>query len=163
MKLSSLGTRRRGAQALVEFTLVVPILFLLLLGILDFGRVGFYYVASAGLARTAARYGAAYNDGIGFTNAQMVAYVKQQSDAATMGSLTQPAACGTSTPPSPLTACYQPPVGQTYIFIDRSNFSTIPKFIKVSIIYHFEPTTPMIRAIFPTYYLVSTASMETEF
>ena len=148
---------------MVEFTLLAPAFFLLLFGVLDFGRVGFYYVASAGVARTAARYGAAYNTDTGFTNAQITAYVKQQTDAATMGNLTQPAVCGSNTPPSPLTSCYQPPVGQAYIFIDRSGFSTIPKKIKVSIVYHFEPTTPMIRAFFSAYYLVSTATMETEY
>ena len=152
----------RSAQAMVEFALLVPIFFLVLIGILDFGRAGFYYVAASGLTRSGARYGAAYKDGTGFTDATIVGLLSQQANAETI-KITQPAACGTITPPSPLTSCYQPPSGQAYIFIDRSNFGTLPKFIKVSVVYRFDATTPMIRAIVGTIYVVATSSMETEF
>jgi Flp pilus assembly protein TadG len=153
----------RSAQAMVEFALLVPVFFLLLIGIIDFGRAGFYYVAVSAMARNAARSGAAYGgNGQGFTDAAIVGMLTQQANSETI-KITQPAACGTSTPPSPLTSCYQPPSGQAYIFIDRSNFSTLPKFIKVSVVYRFDATTPMVRALVGTIYVQATSSMETEF
>jgi Flp pilus assembly protein TadG len=162
MMLHKIRSRRTG-QTMVEFALLVPAFFMLLIGVLDFGRAGFYYVAASGLSRTAARSGAAYGaSGTGFTDAQIVGMLSQQANAETI-KITQPAVCGTSTPPSPLTSCYLPPSGQAYIFIDRSNFTTLPKFIKVSVIYRFDATTPMIRAIVGTIYVQATSSMETEF
>ena len=158
----SLRNARLG-QAMVEFTLLAPVFFLLTIGLLDFGRAGFFYVGASSLARTGARMAATYDTGAGLTDAQVVAAVKVQADSMMMANLSQPAGCGTSTPPSPLTACYQPPSGSTYIFIDRSGFAAFPKYVKVSIVYHFEATTPMVRALMSTYYLVSTATMETEY
>ncbi len=46
--------RERGAS-LVEFALISPLLFLLLLGIVDFGRAIYYYGAISGSARETAR------------------------------------------------------------------------------------------------------------
>jgi Flp pilus assembly protein TadG len=162
MLLPRIRSNRVG-QAMVEFALLVPVFFIMLIGLLDFGRAGFYYVAASGLARSAARQGAAYaSQGTGFTDAQIVGMMSIQANAETI-QLTQPAACGTLTPPASLTACYQPPNGQAYIFIDRSNFTTLPKFIKVSIVYRFDATTPMVRALVGTIYVRATSSMETEF
>ncbi len=144
----------RAAQALVEFTLIAPVFFLILLGIIDFGRVGLYYVAVSDLARSGARYGAAYNDGSGFTDAQIVAYVKQQADAATMANLTQQSLTCTPNP-----ACLLPPVGQAYIFIDRSTRGVA----KVALVYAFQPTTPMVSAITGTIDVNATSQMGTEY
>ena len=59
------GSLSRRAQSMVEFALLAPAFFLLLLGVLDFGRVGFYYVSMVDLARQTARYAAAYDQEIG--------------------------------------------------------------------------------------------------
>jgi len=156
-------TERRAGQALVEFALVIPVFFLLMMGILDLGRIGLYFVAASDLARSGARYAANYNNGGGFTAPQIVAYVKQQADGLTMANLTQ-ASCTPATPPNPITgataACYKPPVGTTYIFIDRTTSSA---YVTVSIVYTFEPTTPMVRAFFQTYYLEASATMQPEY
>ena len=50
--------RRRDGQALVEFALVFPVLILLLLGILDFGRAIYAYNTIADAARDGARVAA---------------------------------------------------------------------------------------------------------
>lgn len=153
---------RRVGQSLVEFALVIPVFFLLLLGIVDFGRVGLYFVAASDLARSGARYAASFDTGRGFTDAQVVAYVKQQADGLTMANLTQ-ASCSPATPPNPITgataSCYKPSVGGTYIFIDRGTAN----HVTVSIVYAFEATTPMVRAFFQTYYLEASATMRTEY
>jgi Flp pilus assembly protein TadG len=155
--------RRRAGQSMVEFVLVAPVFFLLVVGTVDFGRAGFYYVVTSELARNGARMAVAYNTGTGITDAAVTALVKQQAQSMTLADLTQPAICGTSTPPSPLTSCYQPAVGRGFIFIDRSGFSSFPKYVQVSIVYHFEATTPMVRALMSTNYFVATATMETEY
>jgi Flp pilus assembly protein TadG len=155
--------RRRAAQGTVEFALMAPFFFLLLVGGIDFGRAGFYYVVTSELARNAARIAVAYDTGTGLTDVTVTSQIKQQAQSMTFADLTQPAACGTSTPPSPLTSCYQPAVGRGFIFIDRSGFTSFPKYLKVSIVYHFEATTPMVRALMSTNYFVATASMETEY
>ncbi len=141
-------SRRRLGQSAVEFALMAPVFFLLLVGTLDLGRAGFYYVVTSDLARTGARVAAAYDTGNGQTDASITALLQQQ---------------GTSTPPSPLTSCYQPTTGSGFIFIDRSGFASFPKYVKVSIVYHFEATTPMVRALMSTNYFVATATMVTEF
>ena len=156
-------TRRRAGQAMVEFALLAPLFFLLLVGTIDFGRAGFYYVVTSDLARTGARVGAAYDTATGQTDAAITALMQQQARSMTFSSLTQPAACGTSLPPNPLTACYQPTTGNGFIFIDRSGFASFPKYIQVAIVYHFEATTPMVRALMSTRYFVATATMETEY
>jgi len=155
--------RHRAGQAAVEFALLAPVFFLLLVGTVDFGRAGFYYVVTSDLARNGARMAAAYDTGTGATDATIAGLIKQQAQAMTFADLTQPAVCGTSTPPSPLTACYQPAVGRGFIFIDRSGFTSFPKYVQVSIVYHFEATTPMVRALMSTNYLVASATMETEY
>jgi len=48
--------RRRRAQALVEFALVVPWFFLLLFGIIEAGRFIFYYESLSHATREGARY-----------------------------------------------------------------------------------------------------------
>jgi Flp pilus assembly protein TadG len=156
-------TEHRAGQALVEFAVVIPVFFLLMMAILDLGRVGLYFVAASDLARSGARYAANYDNGGGFTDAQVVAYVKQQANGLTMANLTQ-ASCAPATPPNPITgataACYKPPVGSSYIFIDRT---TSAAYVTVSIVYTFEPTTPMVRAFFQTYYLEASATMQPEY
>ncbi|MCH7699183.1 MAG: pilus assembly protein, partial [Chloroflexi bacterium] len=51
-------TRGRGdrAQSLVEFALVAPFLIILMLGVIDYGRVYFAYVSVTNGARTGADF-----------------------------------------------------------------------------------------------------------
>ena len=58
MKLSRFVRNERGA-ALVEMALVLPIVILLFLGIIDFGRALFLYNNLTNAAREGARFGAA--------------------------------------------------------------------------------------------------------
>jgi Flp pilus assembly protein TadG len=53
------GRPRRG-QSLVELALVLPFCLWVALGIVDFGRVYFFYAASTNAAREGARYWASY-------------------------------------------------------------------------------------------------------
>jgi Flp pilus assembly protein TadG len=48
--------RRQSAQSLTEFALILPVLMLILLGVVDFGRVFYYWTSIANAAREGARY-----------------------------------------------------------------------------------------------------------
>lgn len=49
-------------QSLVEFALMLPILLLIVLGVIEFGRIFLLYTEASNAAREAARYGVAAGD-----------------------------------------------------------------------------------------------------
>lgn len=164
--------RSRRAQALVEFSLLAPVFFLLLFGVIDLGRAGFYFVLGSDLARQGARYAAGYgNTGSGMVDAQVAQQVQVQANAAAIGTFDIPAGCGTSTPPQPpaaLSACQKPAVGEMHFFIQDvpacpACIPATPHYKKVSTVYGFRPATPMLSDITGTIYIVATAAMTTEY
>ncbi|MDZ4278527.1 MAG: TadE/TadG family type IV pilus assembly protein [Dehalococcoidia bacterium] len=74
------GRSRRGerAQSLVEFALLAPVLIILMLGIIDYGRVYFAYISVTNGARTGADYAAT-----GPTAASDLAGIKNAATAET--------------------------------------------------------------------------------
>ena len=52
------SNKRQKGQALIEFTLTIPILLLIMLGIIDFGRIFFTYAQAASAIRDGARFAA---------------------------------------------------------------------------------------------------------
>ena len=52
----------QSGQDLVEYAIIFPFFFLVLMGIFDLGRVVFYYSALTNVAREGARYGAVHPD-----------------------------------------------------------------------------------------------------
>jgi Flp pilus assembly protein TadG len=57
-KVEGMPARRHKAQSIVEFAFVAPILIILALGILGFGRAFYTYIDLANAARSGARYAA---------------------------------------------------------------------------------------------------------
>jgi Flp pilus assembly protein TadG len=162
----------RSAQSMVEFSLLAPVFFLLLLGVLDLGRAGFYFVVGSDLARQGARYSSAWgNNGGGYTDAVVAGMIQQQANAAGIGTFGIPGACGTTTPPQPpgaLSACQTPAVGEMKFFVETiaacgGCSPTTPRYKKVSTVYAFRPVTPMLSNITGTIYIVATAAMNTEY
>ena len=157
---------------MVEFSLLAPVFFLLLLGVMDLGRAGFYFVMGSDMARQGARYAAAYgNNGSGYTNATVAGFVQTQANAAAIGTFGIPGGCGTTTPPQPpaaLSACQKPAVGAMNFFIEDvaacpGCAPPTPHYKKVSTVYAFRPATPMLSNITGTIYIVATAAMTTEY
>lgn len=150
---------------MVEFALLAPMFFLLLLGVLDFGRAGLYYVSSADLARQTARYGAAYKDGAGFTSAQVDAYIKQQANATAMNTPARINAATCARPTAaPSLACQKPADGQTNYWLVKCIIPTCnPETVTVTVVYAFRPTTPMINAITGTIYIWADSIMIKEY
>lgn len=151
---------------MVEFALLAPIFFMLLLGVLDLGRAGFFFVAGSALARDGARYASVYNTGTGLSNGAVAGTI--QVEAAAVGianaNFIMPAVCGTSTPPQPpaaLSPCQTPAPDNMYFFIE--DVPGTPHYKKVSTVYAFRPVTPMLNAITGTIYIVSTSAMAVEY
>ena len=150
---------------MVEFALLAPVFFMLLLGVLDFGRVGLYFVSTVDLARQTARYAAAYNNGTGFTTAQVTAYITKQANGTAMNtpSLISTGVCARPTA-QPTLACQQPAVGQAYFWVVKCVVpSCNPENITVTIVYAFRPTTPMLSALTGTIYLYADSQMIKEY
>jgi Flp pilus assembly protein TadG len=76
-----LGHRRRG-QGLVEFALVLPVLMLLVLVAVDFGRAFLGVITVTGATRLGASYAAAHPDAIwsDLSDPDRLAYIKQIED-----------------------------------------------------------------------------------
>jgi Flp pilus assembly protein TadG len=156
----------RRAQGMVEFALLAPIFFLVLLGIVDLGRAGLFFVAGSDLARDGARYAAVYNTGTGLPNAVVTGIIQQEAGAVGVANanFSMPAVCGTTTPPKPptaLSACQTPAADHMYIFIEDVPGS--PHYKKVSTVYAFRPITPMLNQITGTIYIVATSAMTVEY
>jgi Flp pilus assembly protein TadG len=62
MKIFKRKKDRKG-QGAVEFALMLPVLMLLILGLIEFGRLIFLYITVNSAGREAARYGMAMGDG----------------------------------------------------------------------------------------------------
>ena len=150
---------------MVEFVLLAPVFFLLLLGVLDFGRVGFYYISAVDLAKQTARYAAAYDNGTGFSSGEIDTYMKQQANATTMINPTLINAAVCARPAGqPGLACQHPGVGQTYYWVVRCVIPTCnPEKVTVTVVYTFRPTTPMLSDITGTIYLWADSVMLKEY
>jgi Flp pilus assembly protein TadG len=62
MKSKSCRNRKQLGQGVLEFALALPIMLIVIMGIVDFGRMMITYTAVASASREAARYGAAAGD-----------------------------------------------------------------------------------------------------
>ena len=85
-KATSSRGGRLGPQsgvALVEFALVLPILLLILVGVVDFGKAINYWIDETHLASEAARYAAVSNNP---GPATLAAYIQGQADTAELRS-----------------------------------------------------------------------------
>jgi hypothetical protein len=156
---------RRSGQAMVEFALLAPAFFLLLVGILDFGRAGLYFVSTVDLARQTARYAAAYKDGAGFTSAQIGTYIQGQANATGLSTptLISTGSCARPTA-APSLACQKPGVGQTYYWLVKCVIPTCnPETVTLTVVYAFRPTTPIVSTVTGTIYLYADSVMNKEY
>ena len=68
--------RKRKGQAAVELALILPVILLILMGLLDLGRLFYFEVAITNAAREGARYGAAHPEK---TKAQIIEQAKNEA------------------------------------------------------------------------------------
>ena len=146
----------KKGQAIVETALLLPILMLLVMGSADLGRVFYYSIAVTSAAREAARQGT-YYDPISNTNAydsygQVLAAAQKEvpSDVSLILPATSPAHCLTGAP-STWGPYYpsQPNAGWVFICFDGndSQSTAASLTIQVTILYNFEPVTPLASVV----------------
>jgi hypothetical protein len=61
-QINRMRNERSNGQGIVEFALALPAMLLLIMGIIEFGRLAISYIAISSASREAARYGAAVGD-----------------------------------------------------------------------------------------------------
>jgi Flp pilus assembly protein TadG len=119
---------RSSGQAMVEYALVLPVFFMLTIGVVDFGRAILAYNTVSFLARDGARYGLVPTHG----SSAILAYVS--SRCAAMLSNT----CDTPPVPSPL------PANAAGISVTRGSCGSTSSPVVVTVTYAFQPASLMI-------------------
>jgi Flp pilus assembly protein TadG len=80
MKQSTLLKSRAGGQALVELAIVLPLLIILCMGAVDFGRLYYHFIAVESAAAAGAQYGCASTGRAGSANGIREAALAQAFD-----------------------------------------------------------------------------------
>jgi Flp pilus assembly protein TadG len=161
--------RGQNAQAMVEFALLAPMFFLLLFGLVDFGRAIYFYNSIAHGAREAARYAIALDNG-GATDVA----IRQQArfdlfsvpvDASTSCS---PDLCAVPAPAVPNQAYVQ--VSPSYDARQTLDGSAVNPGITthypltVTVTFYFRPITPIIsQLVGNSLTLIGQSTMVTEY
>ena len=157
--------RGKRAQSLVEMALIAPILIMMLVSVVDFGRAAYDYSTLSGAVREGARQ-AALTGGIRMTNADVINAVRKYA----VGLSLAPASCvngALSAPVTPATAA--PNTGVIYIVSGSSSSPTIdapagqapasatascaavnPAYagrypLTIKVLYNFQPLTPFVQ------------------
>lgn len=135
--------RRHAGQSMVEFAVLAPIFFLLLLGTIDLGRAVYVYNAISNAAREGARAGVPYDTPLPSNGAVMAAVQSKLGGGFTLSmdpSCPQTSAgCGAqSTPQTPNTGLiwYSSGIGTN---------TGAPHPITVKITFLFQPWIPVVR------------------
>src|SRR2546426_4423864 len=147
-------SRSRG-QAVVETALLLPLLMLLTMGSADLGRVFYYSIAVTNAAREAARQGTYYdptanppaNTYDDYADILAAAQRDVPTDVTLTMSTIAPLHCLTG-PQSSWSANYptEPNTGYVYICFDGQDNpppSTATSTIQVTVLYNFQPVTPL--------------------
>lgn len=146
---------------MVEFALLAPAFFLLFLGVLDFGRAGYYYVTVSGLARTTARMSTAYNSGSGFLTSDIQTATQAQARSEAISGVSTPGGCAAPSG-QPTLSCQHPVDGAAYYWITKC-LNCSPRTVIVNVVYSFTPATPMIKALTGTVYINASSKMDLEY
>ena len=161
--------RRTQGQSLVEMALIAPMLIMMLVSVIDFGRAAYVYATLSSAVREGARQ-ASLTGSPRMTNADVVAAVKRYAVGLSLApaSCVNGAASGTPWPPSTPTAG-GPNTGVIYIVSGSSNSPTVdapagqaaaaatgscaavnPAYaghypLTIKVIYNFQPLTPIVQ------------------
>jgi hypothetical protein len=133
--------RQRAGQSMVEFAVLAPIFFLLLLGTIDLGRAVYTYNAISNAAREGARSAVPFDSPMP-TNASVVAAVQSKLGGGftlkTDPCLASPPCATPTTPTDPNTGYiwYSGGIGQS---------TGTPHPITVKITFLFQPWVPVVR------------------
>ena len=135
---------RHGGQALIEFALVVPLLLLLFMGVVDFGRAIYAYNAVSNAAREGGRT-AIVNQYAADVESRASSQATALGIPASCAGAGLPGVCVSYTPPDPTVTC-----------------PAIACLAAVTVTYQFTPLTPIISTILPSITLASTTKVPVE-
>jgi Flp pilus assembly protein TadG len=133
--------RHSAGQSMVEFAVLAPIFFLLLLGTIDLGRAVYTYNAISNAAREGARSAVPFDNPLP-TNASVIAAVQSKLGGGftlnTDPCLASPPCASPTTPTTPNTGYiwYSGGIGQS---------TGTPHAITVKITFLFQPWVPIVR------------------
>jgi Flp pilus assembly protein TadG len=131
--------RRHGGQSMVEFAVLAPVFFLLLLGTIDLGRGVYIYNSISDAAREGARAAIPFDTPLP-TNAQVVGAVQSKLGGGFTLAVDPCIAAGTSPCPS------TPTVPNTGTIWYSSGIGTPGRgTIQVKISFLFQPWVPVVR------------------
>ena len=166
--------RRRGRRGLrgvsmVEFALVAPLAFLVILGALDFGRAAYDNSVTANAAREGARAAipSQLNDTTK-TSAQNLAGLQSAVDSAVRRTLGGGVTVTNSVVKSSLGACPSATLGKTAVCVVTPNaaFPSGQVAVTVQVSYSFQPWVPLVNKFFNKgngFILTSSTTMTTEY
>ena len=161
------GVIRRRGQGMTEFALVLPILLLIVFGILDLGRVIFYYVSVSEAIGEAGRAASLATNGMP-TNATVLAAAQSQAGYLSLAPCPNgPVPAGSSSLPPPgvgwlyITGPTSAPLnasgdnapgGESAAPAAGSCQATAPALspgdrLQVTVVYNFTPFTPLIAQV----------------
>ncbi len=121
-------------QTLVEFALIPPLMALFLVAILDLGRAAYYYSAVYNAAREGARYGIVHTDQYGVVDSGIC-------------SKAQPIGMTTALSCELINPCISP---MNEVCVEVDNTDPTNAYITVTVVYAFEPVTPLVTTILGT-------------
>jgi Flp pilus assembly protein TadG len=175
-------TGRRAGQGLTEFALVLPVLLLLLFGVVDFGRAIYYYIGASEAVAESVRWATLSSTG-NPSNADVLAAATPQAPYLTLAPCPNGLLSGSITGPgSPEPS---PGVGWLYVTAppggnaaDGANApggetgtetppcatsvpATVGDRLQVTVVYNFQPITPLIQNIVGGRILLSSSSIFT--
>jgi len=131
--------RRRGGQSMVEFAVLAPIFFLLLLGTIDLGRAVYIYNAISDAAREGTRAAIPFDNPLP-TNAAVLAAVQSKLGG---GFSLQADPCLVSPPCATPSTPLQPNTG--YIWYSSGIGTPGRSQVTVKISFLFQPWIPVVR------------------
>ncbi len=146
---------RESAQSMVEFALLAPLLFLLIIGTFDFGRAIYFYNAIAHGARQGARFAIALDsqakDDIAIRGQAALGFFSMAVDSRTCA----PSGDLCSIPPASSAIsnlaylAVSPPADQRQLYQSGSAVpgSTTLYPLTVTVTFYFQPATPLIAAL----------------
>jgi hypothetical protein len=177
------GSRGQSSQSIVEFAVIAPLLFLLLFGIVDFGRVIYYYVTLNQAVNEGARAAIRYSAPLP-SNSDVETAVKQHAVDVSLANpcpngpittanppanqgwiyITEPFVSGqTDTVESLSPSLQNAPGGQTWGFGNGTCSATNPVHdhasLQVTIRYNFAPFTPVIQQVTANSIIITAAAI----
>ena len=142
--LTRKGKTGRSGQAMVEFALVLPILLLLIMGIIEFGRLLFIYSAVTTSSREAARYASASGLPSGFSTSSDV---ERYEDCAGIRAAARRSAIAINLADSDILISYDHGPGTTVYSstCPPSGGFTLGDRVNVQVSYTYHPLVPIVQ------------------